>query len=289
MPEILTDDFDLDLDAEAYDPLNDTDSYDPLADTDDAEAESADAPAVADQSSAAAPSQAASKTAPEADTRDASERTADLFDHMPRERSVLMGILAFLDTAQPFEGLRDEVDRLQEHHGSVYDAASYTSLLQRAGAIERVTEDGEPIDDATKQPPEIVEVDGVEFYKPAEAPAVFLQVTDAGRAYRQADDPNRRMHLLFAEQVHYLPIVKRILEVCNVEGGVPIAKIAKAVDDDPLLQKPRRYAQYFTEKLEACDAIAWNGSWQTTDIGRRGLEDLADIDSGTTSTPSSEE
>ena len=49
------------------------------------------------------------------------------------------------------------------------------------------------------------------------------------------------------------------------------------VDNDPLVQKPRLYAPHFVDKLEKCDALEWRKAWFTTEIGKQGLEMLADV------------
>jgi SOS-response transcriptional repressor LexA len=55
-----------------------------------------------------------------------------------------------------------EVERLQENNFSVYTAASLCALLEKAGAIRRVTEKGTEYSQV-KVEPTVVEVDGVEY------------------------------------------------------------------------------------------------------------------------------
>ena len=43
------------------------------------------------------------------------------------------------------------------------------------------------------------------------------------------------------------------------------------------MQKPRFYAPHFVDRLEKCDALAWKKAWCITDIGRAGLDMLADV------------
>ena len=54
-------------------------------------------------------------------------------------------------------------------------------------------------------------------------------------------------------------------------------EIAKRVDKDPLVQNPRYYGNNFVNKLEKCDAVVWEDCWKTTEVGRAGLERLADV------------
>ena len=37
------------------------------------------------------------------------------------------------------------------------------------------------------------------------------------------------------------------------------------------------YAPHFVDKLEKCDALEWRKAWFTTEIGKQGLEMLADV------------
>ena len=62
------------------------------------------------------------------------------------------------------------------------------------------------------------------------------------------------------------------------QDGLPLSKIADAVDDDPLVQKPRFYAGHFLERLERADAVQWRDAWCITQIGRESLEQLEDVE-----------
>ena len=64
--------------------------------------------------------------------------------------------------------------------------------------------------------------------------------------------------------------------MCSAEGGVQVKAIGDMVDDDPAVQKPRRYAMYFIDKLERAGALDWQGAWVTTDAGRAYLSSQAE-------------
>lgn len=270
MPHDSSREFDFGLDAEGID-------YDPLADMgDEDEDDDSDGQQVPVPNQEVANAQAA-KTAAKKDDQPASERIEELFKEMAPRRRVLLGILRFLQQPQSADALVGEVDRLQEYDYSVYTSANYAKLLERAGAIEKVNADGTPFSNDEEIQPEIVEVDGVEYLKPADGKPVYWANTAAGQEFLDSDKPLERLYELLADNKKYETIYKRILDACTVEGGLAIAEINKKVDKDPLVQKPRLYAPHFVDRLEKCDALRWEGKWMTTDIGKLGLERLADV------------
>lgn len=246
--------------------------FDPLEDTEEDFEE--DAP---DGLPAQATTSETSKTEP-ADERSAEERLADLLAAMAPRRKVLLGILAFCETPQPVSVVNEKIDELQAHNYSVYTAADLCSLLERAGGLDHVTEDGGAVEEVETQEPEVVEVDGIEYLEVKKSAPTFWVATEAGKAAVEADRPVERMRELFDEETTYLPIYKRILCLCSQEGGASISALGIAVDNDPLVQKPRLYVAHFVDRLEKCDAVEWVESWSTTEVGKLGLELLADVE-----------
>ena len=252
------------------------DEFDPLEDTgadEDEEAEGGDYTAI---SSATDTPGADEQPAEPVDTRTPEERIEDLFKSMAPRRKVLLGILAFVETPQTVNDVNAHVDKLQEDNFSVYSAANLCSLLERAGAIERVTADGTPADEVEVEPKTVV-VDGVEYLEAAEPVEVFWRITEAGQAKLDSDKPIDRLRALLDEDAHYAVIYKRILTLCAADGGATTPTINGKVDNDPLVQKPRLYAPHFVDKLEKCDALEWRKAWYTTEVGKQGLEMLADV------------
>lgn len=214
--------------------------------------------------------------APVVDTRPAPERIADLFSSMAPRRRTLLGMIAFCATPQTTDDLDAEVDRLQAENFSVYSPASLANLLERAGALARVTADGEPYPEGDPEPV-LVEVDGASYYEAAEPPAVCWVATDDGTAYVEADKPLDRLTDLLAEDAKYARIYDRILELVAQDAGASVAAINAAVDDE-LLKNPRLYAPHFIDKLERCDAVEWRDkSWRITEVGRAGQSIVADL------------
>ncbi len=259
--------FDLTLDSEL-------DEFDPLADTGE-DAEDGDSADIAPVGSATDEPVAAPAVA--VDTRTPQERIDDLFKSMAPRRKVLLGILACCSgDPKPVAEVNAEVDRLQEDNFSVYSAANLCSLLEGAGAIERITADGAPADEVETEPKTVV-VDGVEYLEAAEPVQIYWRITEAGQAKLDADNPVERLRALLDEDAAYAVIYQRILTLCSADGGATTPSINSAVDDDPLVQKPRLYAPHFVDKLEKCDALEWRKAWFTTEVGLEGLSMLADV------------
>ena len=99
----------------------------------------------------------------------AAKRIQNLFKSMAPRRKTLLGILAFVETPQSTTALEAKVDELQAHNFSVYSSGNLSALLEQAGAITRVTEEGEPYENIQNEP-EIVEIDGVEYLQPVTFP-----------------------------------------------------------------------------------------------------------------------
>ena len=249
------------------------DEFEPLEDTgaDEEEDEGGDIAAIS-----AATDTPGEQPAEPVDTRTPEERIDDLFKSMAPRRKVLLGILAFVEEPQTVIDVNAHVDKLQEDNFSVYTAANLCSLLERAGAIERVTADGTPADEVETEPKTVV-VDGVEYLEAAEPVEVFWRITEAGQAKLDSDKPIDRLRTLLEEDAKYATIYKRILMLCNDASGATTPTINGVVDNDPLVQKPRLYAPHFVDKLEKCDALEWRKAWFTTEIGKQGLEMLADV------------
>jgi hypothetical protein len=208
------------------------------------------------------------------DERPASQRIADLFAAWAPRRRVLLEILRFLDVPRRADALQQKVDELQTYDLSVYSGYNFSMLLSEAGAIDKANEDGSVFDEQAEQLPDIVEVDGMKFFKPTDGKQVYWVITDEGRAWLEADDPFARLVELIADEPQYRIMYKAVLEFCDSEAGRSADELVKLVDNDPLVQKPRKYFSYFVKKLEDCGALLWTKKWQTTELGKKGLECL---------------
>lgn len=222
-----------------------------------------------------------------ADKRTPFERTSDLIKQMPSQRKVLLGILAFCTEKQPADAVNARIADLQENNRSVFTANSLCSHLEKAGALELIGETGEPYEE-TEVEPKLVEIDGVEYYETQEAPTAYWHTTETGQEVLAADRPLERLEELFAKNKEYLSLYQRVLLACCEEGGASTASLSACIDNDPLVQKPRRYAPYFIDGLEKCDAVEWKKSWCITEVGREALSRLAESENDTKEVPTSD-
>lgn len=205
----------------------------------------------------------------------ATEPIYQLLRTMAPRRSVLLGIMAFCETPQSLETLNDEVDRLQAHNASVYNAASLCMALEAKGALERVTEDGTPYAEVDLEPIVVEDEDGTSHYETPETPALFWLTTEGGRAVLAAEDPVGDARALLDEEKHLFPIYHRVLTLCD--AGCTTAALGRAVDSDPLVQDPRLFAGHFVERLESAGCLAWTGeAWHATDLGRTIATEIAE-------------
>jgi hypothetical protein len=208
------------------------------------------------------------------DNRTASQRIEDLFTSLAPRKRVLQGILRFLDEPKRSDALDEKVEELQKHDASVYTGYEYSALLEEAGAIVKVAEDGSKFDAEAEQEPDIVEVGGAKFYKPTDGKLVFWLITEDGKEYLERDDPYGNLKQLLAAEPQYQAIYKTLLEYCGNDEGRSGNDLSELIDNDPLVQSPRRYFSYFAKKLEDCNAIVWRGQWHTSEHGKKALEEL---------------
>jgi hypothetical protein len=204
----------------------------------------------------------------------ASVRINHLFERLKTRRRVMLGILAFVDEPRRSDAVQVKVDELQRYDKSVYTGYDFTMMFEEAGAIVRVEEDGSPFDETIEQVPDIIEVDGIKFYKPTDGKQVFWLITEEGQNYLDSDDPSVQLENLLQGTEPYQPLYARVLEVCAQENGQTTSYLANMLDNNPLSQNPRRYSSFFTKGLEDVGALVWEGSWKTTELGKRALEKL---------------
>ena len=191
---------------------------------------------------------------------------------MRPHRLALMKMLAAAQNPVSNEVMDDVAEAHRKMKFNVYSASNLCTMLEVAGALERVVEDGTPYENY--QPvPDIVVIEGEEYYKPVEAPKVHWHITEAGQSILDENDPRGRLAELFERESDLLPIYKQVLLLAN--EGTSMSTFSEHVDSNPAIAEPRRFfVQHFVESLERCEAIEWNGSqWVITDIGKQALED----------------
>ena len=214
------------------------------------------------------------------------ERIEALFDQMPTLQHMLFSILRECSTPVSDGQLEEHIDDLKRQHHSVYSPATFATLLERAGAIEKTDSEGVPLVSGECEPL-MIERDGEQFWKVAPAPAVYWTITTPGSAKLATYKPVERIRECFDSEPHYSDIFETVLRMCAEEGGTTVKLIGDAVDDEPILQNPRRFAMYFIDKLEKAGGIAWRGSWSITEHGLAFLEMQAHITEDTSQSATS--
>lgn len=205
---------------------------------------------------------------------------------MSPHRQVLLGVLRAAAEPCSNERMGTIIDELRAHKFSVYAPSNICTMLETAGALERVTADGSPYA-ALSLAPDVVVEDGVEFYVPATPPTVFWRTSEAGAEMLEANDPTERVVRQLEREAEFAVLYKRVLVLAARDEGATMAQLSGAVDSDPLIAEPRRFfVQHFAEALERCECIAWRGdAWHATDTGRAVLESqLADVEDATPET-----
>lgn len=208
------------------------------------------------------------------DTQSASIRIAELFEEMAPCTKILLGIMRFLKSPKNVSELREKVDELKEFNYSVYTAADFSRLLEAAGALQKVDAEGNPLDTTSVREPEIVLIEGAEFYKPAPKNQVYWLVTEEGTEYLENDKPMDRMQQLFDAESESLPVFAEVLRLCDCENGCSIDQLSKKIKENPVAKMSRRDASYYVERLEKCSGLEWKGSWKTTEFGKAGLDQI---------------
>lgn len=201
-------------------------------------------------------------------TLPAAERIANLMSSMNAAARTLRSVIEFCSTPTPVAQVNDHIAAVQETDFSIYSPATLCNLLERAGAIERVDENGSLITEDAQ--PEIVEVDGVEYLEPAKEIESFWRATPEGTASLEGPSVGDKLSELLEASGQYEPIYQKVISLCSAEGGASVKALSDAVDDDPVVQDPRRYASFFVDKLEACGALEWrDGAWHFAEAAAR--------------------
>lgn len=205
-------------------------------------------------------------------SRPAKDRTRELFAQMRPQRKALLGIVDAARKPFPMGKMEEAMAKRSEKKFSLYSPANLCSMLETAGALEKVTEDGLPYD-SREMKPDIVVVDGDEYYVPTCPPEVHWLSTRAGLEMLGEDEPLDKVEMLFEHEADLLGIYKRLLTMMAVDDGAQMKEMSDAVDADPLICEPRRFfVQHFVESLERCGAVVWlDSSWRITDLGRDAL------------------
>lgn len=207
-------------------------------------------------------------------SRPAEERTRELFKYMNPHRHVLRGILEAAREPRETADLTRVIDGLRAHKFSVYSPTNLCTMLEMAGALACINEDGSEYR-ASELEPRVLVIDGEEYWEPVRAPKRFWVITEAGIAQLADDDSSAQIEALLEREHEFEHLYRRILVLVSREGGATMSALSEAIDDDPSICQPRRrfFVQHFIEALEHVQAVSWTGnSWEITGSGRAVLD-----------------
>lgn len=252
---VQTDTFDFDFDEE--------DEFDPLAD----DANDADEDEILDVPRMTEMPEEGRKPSVFAKERFGTPQEAieELFNRNPGRKPVFLQIIEFCTEPRTTTEVEELVTSAQEHNRSVYGALTLCSILERSGALTS---------EIPQTAGEVVEDNGVEYLEIKEAPDSIWTSTDAALEVLAAHREGGALRALIeVEEPQYRAIYERLLRFCAEEPRKKPA-IDAIIDDDPLVQSPRRYSNHFIELLESREAMEWRDGWRLTEIGERYLQEI---------------
>lgn len=216
----------------------------------------------------------------------AQDAIEELLTRNPGRKPVLLQIIEFCCEERAGEEVAELVEQAQAENRSVYTPQSLCSILERAGALtgrseapEQPEADEDADSDAQAEQVETAATDAeqpeVEVREVAPQPTTYWLATDDGLTVVASHKEGHALEELLASESEapYLEIYERVLAFCAAEPRKK-PQIDALVDDDPLVQNPRRYSNHFIELLENREALSWHdGGWNATELGRRYLEE----------------
>ncbi len=206
-------------------------------------------------------------------------RIATLFDNMQPSRKLLLDVMERCLDPQPNEDMIAFIDDYQQNIKSIFTPNLILHHLNRAGALERQTEDGADYEALDLEPTTVV-IDGIEYLESSTPPKIYWHTTADGAAVLEKNHPADRLNELIGNEPQYRDIFKTVLEHADRPEGASEKELGLLLNNEPILQKPRMYAQRFLSKLNDCDALVWQDHrWRITDIGRAALASLTADDS----------
>lgn len=265
-----TDYFDSSLTDFIYDPFDDGDE-----DIDGAEENCEVAPQAFDEAMLAHKPEPPRK---QVDRRTPIQKMRDLLDSSNDQRSTLLSILDYCRELKPVYRVNERIDALRKTNPTVFSAANLSSLLERAGGLARVMENGRPYSEAGCNEGKVVEVDGVRYMEPTAAPQVYWLTTEAGLQTIDEDNPYQRLVDTLENDARAADLYLRVLLMSSREQGASAKDLSDVVDMDPLAQEPRTTAPKYSVALKKCGAIRFEGAWHITELGRRALHEIFGIE-----------
>jgi hypothetical protein len=228
---------------------------------------------------------------------DTEERIRALIAVMPGQRRVLTGIIDYCREPRTPAEVDEHTAGLQQANVSIYTPVLLRQHLQKAGAIVYLQASGQS-GNSGEEADGRIGADGMASAASSEEPVEYLVVgkQDTGcwlssaAALNIIDSINPALEIaaVLDDEPQYREIYLHILGFC---ADAPRSKeqINALVDNDPLLQNPRRYSGYFIDRLDTCGALEWRPSWVATSAGIAYLSSLAECQSSHDGPPASAE
>lgn len=203
---------------------------------------------------------------------------AELLERVGAQKQTFLAIIDCCREERRADDIDKHIAPLLEYRKSVYTPDVMRSLLVKCGALSYVEGDKQPgqnespAEDAengaipASQRDVVPAFDGSVGLVLPERPEDAWIATPEAVAYLDGLDPMADLAGMLEDDARYTGIYQRILAFCT--EGRSASEIANLVDDDPLLEKPRRLSGYFVGKLEDAGALVWKGRWQTTETGK---------------------
>lgn len=218
------------------------------------------------------PEEAAATQKPVAQEIPARERIEQLFEDMPPFKRWLINIMQVCREPQRAEDIERVVEGLRAKRHCVFNAASFRTMLEEAGALEKLTLDGQPYGKVEPKLEE-VEEDGKTYLRPTQPPEAMWKTTPEGLEAVESNDPLDALTQIMHEQRDYTEVFTEILGMCEGDGA-SINEIKMQVNTNPVLEYPKKTAQFFMDYLDRNGAIEWDGAWKITEVGRKLLQSL---------------
>jgi hypothetical protein len=202
------------------------------------------------------------------DTRTPRERITALIDAMAPQRKILLGLIDFCREPRSAAEVDGRLEELTRYQYCVYDGVELRRLLQEIEALhyqEPESEQNETAGGLSERSDVEVGADGQEYLVIHQREEGKWLSAAAAVELVEEQDPAADLSRLLEAEPRYRNIYQRVLAYCRTPRTVK--ELEKLLNDDPLLQDPRRYGGYFIERLEKNSGIEWQGGWVTTALG----------------------
>lgn len=107
----------------------------------------------------------------------------------------------------------------------------------------------------------LVGCNGIKEIIRQEESSLWATTKEGVRAFEEEASEDK-LEALFVSDPIYKTIYLRVLDFCKEAKSR--MEIETHLENQPLLENPKIYANYFIETLERAGGLVWNGAWETT-------------------------